>query len=440
MLSVDKGTTCENLLVTNTIWSFLAQALPLVVAVFTIPLIIKGFGTDRFSILTLVWAIIGYSSLFDFGLGRALTQLVSKKIGQADTKDMPVVIWTALIVINVLGLFGSFLVVLLSPMIVTHLLKVPPQYYNETLNSMWYLAISLPLLINIVCLKGILEAYQEFKKLSFLRIPVVLFNYIGPLLVLPFTHNLSVTVALLVVGRFITFILHIVACNSVIKDLFKKISFDKNYIMPLISFGGWITVSNIISPLMLYMDRFFIANMISALVVAFYVTPHEVITKFWLISASINVVIFPALTTEFYRDIKKAKRIYYQAIKYTALLIAVPVILLFFFAKAGLTLWIGAQFAEQSYRIAQVLAIGTFIFSINQISYSLVQSTGKSYITAILHLLEVPVYLIALWFMIKHFGIIGAAFAWVLRIFIDSVLLFVIAHFLIKEKINEQKV
>jgi O-antigen/teichoic acid export membrane protein len=440
MFSKEKITTCESLLVTNTIWSFLSQGLPLIIAVFTIPLIIKGFGTARFSILTLVWAIIGYSSLFDFGLGRALTQLVSKKIGQADTKDMPIVIWTALIVINILGVLGSILVVFLSPFIVTHILKVPPLYYNETLYSMWYLAFSLPLLINIVCLKGILEAYQEFKKLSFLRIPVVLFNYIGPLLVLPFTHNLSVTVALLVVGRFITFILHILACKSVIKDLFKNISFDKNYIKPLISFGGWITVSNIINPLMLYMDRFFIANMISALVVAYYVTPHEVINKFWLISASINVVIFPALTTEFYRDVKKAKHIYYQAIKYTAILVALPVIIIFLFAKVGLTLWIGADFAEKSYQIAQVLACGTLIFSINQISYSLVQSTGRSDITAKLHMIEVPVYLVALWIFIKHFGIIGAAYAWVLRIFIDSLLLFIIAHLLLKDKINEKKV
>ncbi|MEI7473272.1 MAG: flippase [bacterium] len=434
MPSTDKHLTSHKSLVINTLWSFIAQGLPMLVAVFTIPFIIKGFGTARFSILTLVWAIIGYSSLFDFGLGRALTQLVSKKIGQSDTEDMPIVIWTALIVINILGAIGSAIVFFLSPYIVTHLLKVPHDYIKETTYSMWYLAASLPLLINIVCLKGILEAYQKFKTLSFLRLPVVIFNYIGPLAVLPFTHDLSVTVAMLVVGRFITFIFHVIACGSLIKGLFKKIAFDKSYIKPLMSFGSWITVSNIINPIMVYMDRFFIANIISAVVVAYYVTPHEVINKLWTISASINGVIFPALTTEYYRDIKKAEDIYHKALKYSSIIMLIPVLIIFFFAKIGLTLWINAEFAEKSYRIAQVLAIGTFIYSINQISYSLVQSTGRSDITAKLHMIEVPIYLFALWTFIKHFGLVGAAYAWVLRIFIDSVLLFIIAHLLIKDK------
>jgi O-antigen/teichoic acid export membrane protein len=56
----------------------------MLVAVFCIPILIGGLGKDRFGVLTLAWAVIGYASLFDLGLGRALTQLVAKKLGAGE--------------------------------------------------------------------------------------------------------------------------------------------------------------------------------------------------------------------------------------------------------------------------------------------------------------------------------------------------------------------
>ncbi len=73
--------TSGRLLVRNSFWNFLGQVVPLMAAIFSIPLLIKGLGTDRFGLLTLAWIVIGYFNLFDLGLGRALTKLVSEKLG-----------------------------------------------------------------------------------------------------------------------------------------------------------------------------------------------------------------------------------------------------------------------------------------------------------------------------------------------------------------------
>ena len=73
--------TSGRTLARNTIWNMVGQGAPLLVALFAIPLLIKGMGTDRFGVLTLAWAVVGYFSLFDLGLGRALTKLVAEKLG-----------------------------------------------------------------------------------------------------------------------------------------------------------------------------------------------------------------------------------------------------------------------------------------------------------------------------------------------------------------------
>jgi len=71
--------TAGRFLARNVIWNLIGNGAPMFVAVFSIPILIHGLGKDRFGVLALAWALIGYASLFDLGLGRALTQLVARK-------------------------------------------------------------------------------------------------------------------------------------------------------------------------------------------------------------------------------------------------------------------------------------------------------------------------------------------------------------------------
>ncbi len=63
--------TSGRLLARNAVWNLIGNGAPMVVAVFCIPILIRGLGKDQFGVLALAWALIGYASLFDLGLGRA---------------------------------------------------------------------------------------------------------------------------------------------------------------------------------------------------------------------------------------------------------------------------------------------------------------------------------------------------------------------------------
>lgn len=415
--------TSKKMLIKNILWNLLAQGFPLIIALFTIPLIIKGMGVDRFSILTLIWTVIGYSNLFDFGLGRALTQLISKKIGINETKDIPTIIWTALFIVVILGFVALAVVWFLTPLIVIHLLKVPDIYIEETTNSLYLLALTLPPLLLIINIKGILEAYHKFAILSFLRIPIILFNYIGPLFVLPFTKNLFYVVLLLVIGRVITFLLHVIACLKTVDGLSDSFKINKEYIKPLINFGGWVTVSNTISPMMHSLDRFFLAGIISVTKIAYHTTPFDVINRLFVIPTAIIGVMFPTFSTEFQRDKERTKKLYYQTLKYIALLLLPPILIVIIFAKAGLSFWISPEFAEQSYKIAQIIALGVYFDGINQAPIALIQGSGKSKVTGIIILCELPFFLVLLFFLISWYGLIGASLSILCRNIVDFFIL-----------------
>src|SRR5216683_6263083 len=107
--------TSGRLLARNTVWNLLGSGAPMLVAVFSIPILIQGLGKERFGVLTLAWALIGYASLFDLGLGRALTQLVAKKLGAGEEREIPSLAWTSLLLMLFLGFLGTAAVVLASP-------------------------------------------------------------------------------------------------------------------------------------------------------------------------------------------------------------------------------------------------------------------------------------------------------------------------------------
>ena len=146
--------TSGRLLARNTVWNLIGNGAPMLVAVFSIPILIRGLGNDRFGVLALAWAVIGYASLFDLGLGRALTQLVARKLGAGEDSEVPTLVWTSLILMLALGLAGALVAVLLSPWMVHRALNVPVALQPETLRSFYLLGLSIPVVISTAGLRG----------------------------------------------------------------------------------------------------------------------------------------------------------------------------------------------------------------------------------------------------------------------------------------------
>jgi O-antigen/teichoic acid export membrane protein len=419
--------TSSRLLARNALWNLVGNAAPMLVAAICIPLLIKGLGTERFGILTLVWALIGYATLFDFGLGRALTQLVATKLGSGEDHEVPTLVWTSLLLLLLLGLLGAIIVVSLTPWLVHHALHVPGILGQETLYSLYLLAISIPVVISTAALRGLLEAHQRFGLTNALRVPMGIFAYAAPLLVLPFSKSLFPVVAVLVAGRTIAWGAHLLLCLKVMPALRHRIIWERTAVGPLLRFGSWMTVSNVVGPLMVTLDRFVIGSLLSVGAVAYYATPYEVATKFWIIPAALLGVMFPAFSTSFVRDRNRTALLYGRTVKYLLLTLFPLILMVVAFAHDGLTLWLGAEFAQHSARVLQWLAVGMFINCLAWAPLAVVQGAGRPDLTAKLHMIELPAYLIALFWLTKVLGIEGAAIAWTGRVSVDALVLFVIA-------------
>jgi len=422
-LHLTRGT----LLARNIVWNLLGLIGPVAIGIFSVPRIIRGLGTDRFGILTLAWALIGYFNFFDLGLGRALTKLVAEKLGEPEEKETSPLFWTSLVLMLGLGIGGAILLTILSPWLVNSLLHIPVAIRKETLHAFYLLSAGLPIVITTAGLRGFLEAHQRFGVVSGIRAFMGAFMFIAPLAVLPFSVDLSAVVAVLVLGRLVVWLLHLVFCFRTAPQLLNGLAYRKDVAKALIGFGAWMTVSNLIGPLLMYLDRFLIGIMISVAAVAYYATPYEMVTKLLLIPGAFAGVLFPAFSLRFNQDRPATLAIMVRGTKYIYVALFPLVLVLVAFAHEGLTVWLGAAFAANSSRVLQWLSAGVLLSGLAQLPFAQIQGAGRPDLTAKLHLIELPCYLLGLWWLIERYGISGAALAWVIRVALDASLLFVLS-------------
>ena len=432
MTTDDNSLTGRNIVARNTLWNLVGTVIPLAVAILCTPVLTRGLGTERFGILTLVWMMIGYLSLFDLGIGSALTKLVADKLGEGKEEQIPSLVWTSLFLMAAFGLAGMVVMILFTPAIVENILKITLAYRRETLHAFYLLAVSIPIVILTAGLRGILAAKQCFRIINYVRIPMGIFMYLGPLIALPFSRSVLTSAIILFAGRVVACAVHFAICFNIIPQLGAKVSIHRFLMKDLLSLGGWITISNVISPLMNNMDRFFIGAWISVQAVAYYGPPCDLATRLNIIPVALSSVLFPAFATSYVQGGRRTSELFMAGVKYT-FIIMFPIVFLFIaFANEGLNAWLGPEFSRNSTRVLQWLSFGVLFNCLAQIPFVLLQGIGKPNLTAKLHLAEVPLYFLLMWGLVRTYGIEGMAIAWTVRAIADALFLFLFSVTILK--------
>ena len=400
---------------------------PMVVALYAIPRLIAGLGQERFGLLSIVWMLVGYFSVFDLGLGRALTKTVAERLGTGRAHEVPGVFWTAFVIMLALGAAGGLVVYLIAPWLAGHALNIEPVLQPETLRAFRAVAFGLPVIITVTGLIGTLEACHRFPLINAIRVPTGAFTFLGPLLVLPYARDLYAVVLVLLAGRVAEWLIFMAACLRVVPGLRSGSAFRRDQVPDLLGFGGWMTVSNILLPLMIHVDRFLIGALRTVGEVAYYVTSAEIVIKLLILPRAWVSVLFPTFAAHFQGRRAETTALYAQSVRLLLAALFPVVLLIVVFAPQGLGLWLGPAYAEHSATVMRLLATGVFIYSLAFVPTSLLQGIGRPDLTAKVHAVEMPLYLAMASLLIHRFGIRGAALAWLLRAAFDAICLFLLA-------------
>jgi len=411
----------------NTLVNFTGQIVLLIAGVVTVPFVLRTLGAERFGILSLAWVVLGYFSIFDLGLGRATTKFVAEAVGAGAESEIPGVFWSSIMSQIVMGIIGALTFASIAPLLIGRILNVPVELVDETLSVFRVLALSVPVILVAGSASGVLEAAQRFELVNAVRIPSGVLTYLAPVIGLSIGFQLGGIVALVVLTRFIALLVFLVLDFRTFPSL-RRISAGFIVLPRLVSFGGWLMLSNIIGPLLRYFDRFMIGSLISMSAVAYFSLPFDMIQRLWIFPNSVVMTLFPAFSALSSLDESvRSQEMMFRTCKYLLVLMTPIALILVALAKPVFAVWLGSEFASNTFLIFQILVLGAFVGVLAPVPASLIQARGRPDIIPKLYLIYLPINVFLVWLLSSSFGLPGAAISFVIRTALDTGLLFLIA-------------
>ncbi|MGF1530597.1 MAG: oligosaccharide flippase family protein [Puniceicoccaceae bacterium] len=404
----------------STIWNLLGFLLPLVAAVLAFPLLLDRLGGERVGGLTIITLVVGFMGLFDFGLGKAQTWFLAKSLQQGYGDRLSGVFWAGVWSVLVLSILQGGLLYSFSRelALVWGGPKVEPGLLREFSRSLEWVALAVPAIMLSPILMGTLEAFDRFRRINLIRIPIGMCYFLAPAVVSVFSPRLDHAVISLVVVRALQCAGFFLSCTTLMSR-FWACRPDLGTVLPLFRFGTLSAISTVANNLVMHSDRLIIGRFLGLAIVPFYAIPAEVILRTTILAKSLVSVLFPRFSEQIGHDPTGAGALLLRGARILTFALTV---VLFGFVTGGplfLTVWMGAEFAAEAVPVMDWLARGIFLISLSWLAVFFIEASGRPSWMAGVYLAQLPLYLAVVILTVESIGVAGVAALWTVRAGLD---------------------
>jgi O-antigen/teichoic acid export membrane protein len=405
-------------MVAGVAWNAAGRGLPLLLALALTPVLIGQLGTERWGLFTLALAMVGVFGVFDLGVGQALTRALAERIGAGRASEGAELAGAALALLLGVSFAAAAALWWFVPALVERVLLVPPALRDQAIGGLRVLTAAAPLVVVNAALWGVLAAHRRFREANLVTIPVSIFYYLGPVLVLLVWDSLTAVMLALVACRLANTLSYLWLASPLLPGLFRR---PPRFAaaLPLVRMGGWMTVSGVVTQALVYADRFLIGALLSLAAVAYYATPLDLVLRAWVLPVAVAQTMLPAIAASFAAEPRKAAAMLRRGALLIAALVLPACLLLVGGAREILWLWLGCEFAENGAGVLRILGVGIFFSCMAFAPTSLLDAVGRPDAVALLSLAEAAVFLPLCAALLLLAGIEGAAVAWALRAAVD---------------------
>lgn len=408
----------------NFLFNVIGMGLPIFVSLATVPIFLRSMGDERYGVMSIVWILLGYFGFLDFGLSRASANALAR-LSTATAEERGRVLMSSFYLNGVMGAMGALVIFFAGSILLRDYLSLSPAVWAELKPAMPWVAAMLPMVLISGVALGALEARERFLTANITQtlgtttaqiVPALCALYVSPTLdmVLPVAFGmrfLSLMATLLVLSR---------------HESMRFYRYDRDRGQSLFQYGAWISVSNIVGPLLVSLDQLLISAKLGPALLVFYSVPMNLSVRLQVLAAALARSVFPRFSRYSQADAIDLAERTTSALAYLFGSVCVGTM---FILEPFFVLWMGRKFADNATLVGQILILGVWVNGLALIAVTLVQGQGRPDLSAKLHLAELVPFIIVLWLMITHFGLVGAAIAWVLRVSVDAAGLFILGQF-----------
>lgn len=404
----------------NTTINVVGAIFPLFLSLATVPVYLHLIGEARYGVLAVVWLVLGYFRVFDMGLSRAATNQIARARNEPPARRERV-FWTAFITNGIFGAFGGVILLVVGHVLLGHVVKASPSLRSEAVDALPWLAVAVPVTTLTAVLAGTLEGQERFLTANFMTAVWLAVFQLAPLGYAYWIGDslsgliMAATLAL-IAGTALWF-----AVTAVSLPVRGRPRIDRELLGVLIRYGSWITVTGLVSPLLMILDRIIIGAVFGATAVTRYTVPYTLVSRAQVLSYGLARAIFPRFSM---LGRTEATRVGRQSFIALAAIMTPVAVVGAVALDPFLRLWVGDEIASSSAPVGEILLIGVWLNSLAVLPAVFLQAQGRPDVPAKFYALELAPYVGALFLGLRLAEIEGAAWAWSARAAADALLLF----------------
>ncbi|MCC6866654.1 MAG: polysaccharide biosynthesis protein [Ignavibacteria bacterium] len=419
----------------NTFYHFIAQAFGFISPFILTPLIIKYIGTTEFGIYTIVLGFIGTFSLLDFSFSSSFIKFISEYYNKKNYDELNRTVNTGLFFYIIFSAFICIAVYFFSDYILK-LINIPANLYELA-----KFALNISLVVFFIATSSnifvsVLISIQKMYLNSLLGLIINFLNLTFTYIILVNGYGLKEILYIQLIAVVLSIIVNILLALKEVPEL--RISPDKisrAAFKAMGSFGLQMQVSRISSFLSEKYDEFLLGYFSSLNNVTFFNISSRVTRLGKFFPLQLFQQIAPvAAELNAKENTPKLNELFFEATKYLTVFSAPIFIYIFVFGEEIITTWMGPGY-EISVYLLRILAAGQLInLLISAPGNSIIPNLGVPKYLMYEGIISLSVNIIVSYFMIKYYGIIGAAIGTTAATLIASSFIFTTSVTYFKEK------
>jgi O-antigen/teichoic acid export membrane protein len=417
--------TSSVLLARNATLNFATNCWTLVVLVVAMPKLVHYLGDTSFGLFSIAWVTIGYLTFLDVGVNRAATKFISEHLAEEDRESVCKILRTSIFANASMGAAGGVAIALLSPFLIHSVFKISGGLEDQARWTFYAVSLSVPVLLLQGVFRAALSSFQRFDWINVVDALVTGTQWLAAGALAWKGYGVALVVFATVLARMAGTLIYGILVFRLLPDLRLFHAQNLHGLSKLLRFGSWVTVSQLVGPLLVYLDRVLIASFVSLAAVTLYTVPFEAMARLRIIPTALVGTLYPAFSERSTADHRQQlDRLYERSVRYLILLLLPGTLYLLVLGTDLFGIWMGPAFAQQTSTVVQILALGVLVNALAPVPYNLLQALGRPDLTGKFHLIELPVYILICVLLIPRWGIAGAALASTARFLLDSALLF----------------
>jgi O-antigen/teichoic acid export membrane protein len=413
----------SNKIIENILWNFTGQGWLLILAFFAMPYIIHHLTVELFGIYILVSIVVDYFAFLQLGMGAASVKYISQYLATDQQEDIRLTFWSGIIAHAVMGFLGTLSIFIFADALIDKFFTMSPNLKETALFALRVGSIGFLVSMLIGMVSSVIRATSRFDQLNRIGIIFGTLQIGSTVLLLHLDYSLKEIVAINVVIQTGSLCVQWILVRKLLPCL-SNVSTNIKTILHLLKFGGFVTISSIVGPILTNIEKILLTSLRSVSALTYYTVPFSLVGRLAVIPSSFSSVLFPAYS--YYQESEKKEvnqELHFRSTLYILLILLFPVLFFMFYGHSFLTLWVGDDFAEYSTNILIILSLASLVNAAAYPSITALQGIGKPQLPAYFHLVEMIIYIPTVYLLIKEYGGIGAASAWLLRVLFDVVLL-----------------